>query len=77
MIKLVRTKPEILSIWQLSCGSDTQCGVFLLAIQCHFSIAEVWGWEVKFLESLVNLDKTNEVFFWCKDEHLGAVKHIY
>ena len=31
---------------------------------------------MKFLESLVNLDKTNEVF-WYKDEHIGAVKHIY
>lgn len=66
----------MLSIWQLSCGSVTQCGIFLLAVQCLFSIVEVWGWEVKFLESLVNLDKTNEVF-WCKDEHIGAVKHIY
>ena len=41
MIKLVRTKPEMLSIWQLSCGSDTQCGIFLLAVQCLFSIVEV------------------------------------
>lgn len=31
---------------------------------------------MKFLESLMNLDKTNEVF-WCKDEDIGAVKHIY
>ena len=41
MIKLVRTKPEMLSIWQLSCGSNTQCGIFLLAVQCLFSIVEV------------------------------------
>lgn len=27
---------------------------------------------MKFLESLVNLDKTNEVF-WCKDEDIGQL----